>query len=126
MNEVAPRRWGAWLALFTLPSLFCCALPILFVSLGMGSVVATVYGEYFPFLNWFGENKGIMFIVVGVIMITSAFLLFRPNRQCPSDPDLAEQCDLAHQSNLRWFYIALTIKLVGLISAYILPMMLLD
>ncbi len=126
MTTTKPRRWGAWLALFTLPSLFCCALPILFVSMGMGSVVATVYGEYFPFLNWFSKNRGLMFIVIGVIMLSAAFLLFRPNRQCPADPELAKQCDSAHQWNVRWFYLALGIKMIGLLSAYVLPMVLLD
>ncbi|MDQ7050407.1 MAG: hypothetical protein Q9M92_13100 [Enterobacterales bacterium] len=49
-----PKKWGVIILFTSSATLLCCALPILLVSLGMGAVVASLYGEYLPWLRWFG------------------------------------------------------------------------
>lgn len=117
-----PRKWGVLFLFVALPTLFCCALPILLVSLGLGTVVASLYGEYFPWLKWFGMNEGITFGVTAAILAVAGWILYRPGRTCPSDPDLVEVCNKARKWNIRFYWIAIIIWLVGAFSAYILPL----
>ena len=121
-NATKPRKWGVFLLFATVPTLLCCALPILLVSLGLGSVVASIYGDYFPFLRWFGLNEGITFGIATVILIVSAWVIYRPGQQCPADPELAAACDNAKKWNRRFFWGAIVIYCVGVYSAYILPL----
>ena len=121
-NAAKPRKWGVFLLFATVPTLLCCALPILLVSLGLGSVVASIYGDYFPFLRWFGLNEGVTFGFAAAILIVSAWVIYRPGQQCPADPELAAACISAKKWNLRFFWGAIAIYCIGVYSAYILPL----
>ena len=117
-----PRRWG-WLVLFaSVPTLLCCALPILLVSLGMGAVVASVYGEYFPFLRWFGLYEQVTFGVSAIILLAAGWALYRSGRACPSDRELGIQCASAHRWNVRLYWTSVLIWCVGFSAAYVLPL----
>ena len=117
-----PRTWG-WLILFaSMPTLLCCALPILLVSLGMGAVVASVYGEYFPFLRWFGLHEETTFGVTSLILLAAGLALYRPGRACPSDQELARQCESAHRWNVRLYWTSVLIWCVGFSAAYVPPL----
>ena len=121
-NVTKPRKWGVFLLFATVPTLLCCALPILLVSLGLGSVVASIYGDYFPFLRWFGLNEDITFGIATAILIISAWVIYRPGQQCPADPELASACDSAKKWNRRFFLAAVLIYCVGVYTAFILPL----
>jgi len=117
-QPVAPRRW-AWLALFSSSTtLICCAIPILLVSLGLGAVSASLFAN-FPFLVTLAEYKAWMFTASGAVMAVTAWLLFRSNRLCPADPDLATQCESAHRWSRRFFWVAAAIWLIGFAAAYL-------
>lgn len=112
------HRWG-WLVLFTSSStLICCALPILLVSLGLGAVSASLFAS-FPFLVTLAQYKTWMFAGSGAVLVLAAWLLYRPGRICPADPDLALQCDIAHRWNTRLFWLASVIWIVGFAAAYL-------
>ena len=122
MKHVDDKNWG-WLILFTSSAtLLCCALPILLVSLGMGAVVASLYGKYLPFLRWFGLHEHITFSVTAIILIIAAWALYRHGRYCPTDPALAKKCSSAHKWNQRFLWTSIIFWIVGFISAYILPL----
>lgn len=122
-EQVKPRRWG-WLVLFaSVPTLLCCALPILLVSLGMGAVVASVYGKYFPFLRWFGLHEATTFGMTALILLAAGWALYRPGRACPADPELAKQCTGAHQWNVRLYWASILIWCIGFSAAFILPLL---
>ncbi len=83
----------SYLALFTsLGTLFCCALPIVFVMLGAGAVFAGLSAN-FPQISWIAEHKNYIFIFAAIMILLNAFLHFK-NRyaSCPADPDLAKSC----------------------------------
>ena len=123
--EIRPKRtrkWGVLILLATLPTLLCCALPILLIGLGLGSIAALIYGEYLPFLGWFGLNKELTFIVTALILLFAGWLLFRSGRSCPSDPELAAACKRVDIINLRLFLVAVGLLVFSSISAYILPL----
>ena len=114
----APRKW-TWLVLFaSSTTLICCALPILLVSLGLGAVSAALFAS-FPFLVTLANYKAWMFAgSAGVLAITS-WLLYRPGRACPSDPELAERCGNIRRRNIRLFQISVGIWVVGFGTAYL-------
>lgn len=101
--------------------MICCVLPIVLVSVGLGSVVASIYGEHFTFLQWFGLNKNITFGVTALILGAAAWAIYRPGRTCPTDPELAAACTSADKWNKRFFKIAVAVWSLGIFTVYILP-----
>lgn len=119
MDEAtAPRRW-AWLVLFaSSTTLICCALPILLVTLGLGAVSASLFANL-PFLVTLAQYKAWMFAASGAVLALTAWLLYRPGRACPIDPELAAQCERAHRWNLRLFWVSTGIWGLGFAAAYL-------
>ncbi len=107
------------LALFTtLGTLLCCALPILLVTLGFGSVVAAVSLQL-PFLVTLSEHKPWIFGLSGALLTLAGGLLWRPAR-CPADARLAAQCRRSRRWGRRLFWLAVSLWLVGFSTAYLL------
>lgn len=114
-----PRSWS-WVLLFTTSAtLTCCALPILLVTLGLGSVVATVAGNA-PWLIALSMYKNWMFSVSGALILASAWAVYRSGRVCPTDPELAAACVKADKWNRRFVFISGSMWIVGFASAYLL------
>ncbi len=118
-----PRKWGILVLFASVPTLLCCAQPILLVSLGMGSVVASIYGEHLPFLRWFGLHEGITFGITAFILIVAGWSLYRSGRTCPADPELAAACNSTHKWNVGFYWGAVGIWCIGAFSAFVLPIM---
>jgi len=109
----------SWLTLFAAGgTLLCCALPIVLVTLGFGSVVAAVTSN-FPLLISLATHKVWVFTVSGVLLLLSAWLMYRPGRTCPSDPALARTCLRAQTWNQRVFWGAALIWCIGFFAAYL-------
>jgi len=118
MNDIKPRQWG-WLTLFTSSTtLICCALPILLVSFGLGTVSASLFANL-PFLVVLAQYKTWMFAGSGIVLVITGWLLFRPGRYCPTDPVLAAQCESAHSWNVRFFWVSVAIWALGFAAAYL-------
>jgi hypothetical protein len=81
------------LALFgSTATLVCCALPALFVALGMGAVVAGLVSAV-PQITWLSEHKPLVFGGSGALIALSAWLQWRArNAPCPTDPEAARAC----------------------------------
>jgi len=118
-----PKKWGVWVLFASTATLLCCALPILLVSLGLGAVAASLYGEYFPWLQWFGRNEHITFGGTALILIIAGWALYRPGRACPADPELGMLCAKAHKWNIRFFWGSVVIWCIGFIAAFLLPLL---
>lgn len=73
-------------------TLFCCALPALFVLLGAGAAFAGISASI-PQIGFIVEHKTAIFIFAGSMISLNLFLRFR-NRHvpCPIDPKLANSC----------------------------------
>ena len=116
-----PRKWGPLILFATVPTLICCVLPIALVSLGFGSVVASLYGKHFTFLQWFGNNADITFGATALILGAAAWAIYRPGRACPTDPDLAAACAAADKWNIRFFWAGIAVGGVGAFAVFVLP-----
>lgn len=109
----------SWLTLFTSTgTLICCALPILFVMLGLGATVAAVTSTV-PFLVTLALHKSWVFAGSGLMLAVSGWLLYRPGRTCPSDPELGRLCARADRWNRRIHGISAAIWGIGFFAAYL-------
>lgn len=112
-----------WLTLFiTSGTLLCCALPILLVSLGFGAVVASL-NYNIPGLVFLAEHKLWTLSLSALLLLFLAWVIWRPNQACPTDPDLANHCQKAKRWNQRIFWLSVGIWAVGFFfSVLLLPL----
>jgi len=118
-----PRHWGILLLFISLPTLVCCALPILLISLGFGATVASLYSEQLPFLQWFGLNSALVFTISGGILSLSGLVIFKSKQTCPSDPKLAGACKKARKWNMYFWFSAALLWSIGAATTFILPIL---
>jgi len=55
----------------------------------------------------------------GVVLVLTAWLLFRRDRICPANPELAEQCEKVYCWNARFYWVSVGIWLTGFGTAYL-------
>lgn len=114
-----PARLG-WLTLFvSTGTLICCALPILLVVLGFGSVVAAITSRY-PLLVTLSENEGWMFGVSAGLLGLTAWFIWERKTQCPTEPELAKLCQRSRVINQRVFWLAVIIWSIGFCARFLL------
>lgn len=105
----------------SLSTLFCCALPVLLVSIGMGATFASMTST-FPQIIWLTERKDMLFAITAVLLVVS-FLMMKKSESlaCPIDADQAEVCGEAKNSTKIVFWTTVIIYLVGFSFSYIIP-----
>ena len=99
-------------------TLICCVLPIIFVSLGLGTVIVTLISQ-FPILVTLSQYKLWIFIISALLLMITAWLLWQQEKSCPADPTLAKLCNKIQKYNKRIFWVALSIWIVGFMVTYI-------
>ena len=102
----------------TTGTLICCALPIIFVTLGMGASVAAMTST-FPFLITLSEYKIWVFLFSGLMLLVSGWLMFRSGRACPADDKLGRACSTAHKWNKRIYWSSAAIWSIGFFAAFL-------
>lgn len=100
-------------------TLLCCALPLLLITLGLGGAVAYLT-DSLPWLVTLSRYKVWMFVVSGIYLVFTGWMIYRPGRVCPTDLELARLCERADRFNRSIFWIAATIFLAGVFAAYLL------
>ncbi len=114
-----------YLSLFTsLSTLLCCALPSLFVLLGLGATIASVVSSA-PWLITFSRHKNWTFSIAGLLIAANFIYVFSigprlraKTQACPVDQPSA--CSAASRVS-RWIlWVSAGIYLVGIFSAYLL------
>lgn len=125
MEALPDHRRNAWVSFFALftsaGTLICCALPALFVSLGLGAAFAGLVSNV-PQIVWFSENKAIVFSVAGILIAVSAVLQYRArNAPCPVDPELARACTTSRVWSKRILVFSGLAYLTGFFFAFIAP-----
>jgi len=101
-------------SLFTsFSTLICCALPALFVSIGMGATLVGLVST-FPALIWVSEHKILVFSVSFTMLFLSAVMQYRArNMPCPVDVDLARACTAGRLWSKRITIFSIGIWLIG-------------
>ena len=110
----------AFLSLFTsFGTLFCCALPALFVILGAGATFAGLT-DAFPLLIWLGVNKNIVFVFAGFFLALGLMLpiIFPPKLACDLN---GNPCEITRSWSQPVLYISTLLYAVGGFFAYAAP-----
>ena len=109
------------LSLFTsLGTLFCCALPALFVVLGAGAALAGLLSNA-PYLILLSKYKVLLFLISGSLMTISGYLIWRSrNAPCPADPLKARACKRLRIASLAIYFFSVTIYAIGFFFAFII------
>ena len=109
------------LSLFTsFTTLICCALPALFVSLGMGAVVAGMVSSM-PWLVWLSDHKVIVFAVAAILIVIAGGLMWHArNLPCPADPKKAKACAILRKISWGILGLSVGLYLIGFSFAFLL------
>jgi len=119
INNQTTKTGLNWFTLFvTSGTLICCALPILLVSLGLGTTVAAITSS-FPLLITLSQHKLWIFIISGSLLIGSVWMLKRNKGLCPANTELGKLCQRAQLLNRRIWFISAFIWITGFIAAYL-------
>src|SRR5438105_4131067 len=104
----------SFLSLFTsLGTLVCCALPVLFVTLGFGAAFAGLVTNV-PELIWISEHKALTFGLGALLLAVGGILQVRAkNLACPSDVQLAQACGETKNWSQKIYFLALGMYSVG-------------
>lgn len=102
-------------------TLVCCALPALFVTLGMGAALAGLVSD-FPQLVWLSEKKLYVFGFAAFMLTFAGFMQWRGrNAPCPADPVKAKACKRLRKISLFIYGFSVLIFLTGGFFAFIAP-----
>ena len=120
VSGTSRKETGAtWLTLFASSgTLICCALPIILVTLGMGATVAALTST-FPFLITLSQHKVWVFAGSAIMLVLSAWIMYRPGHSCPVDPELGRLCDKTQVWNRRIYWTSVTLWGVGFFAAFL-------
>jgi hypothetical protein len=100
-------------------TLLCCALPILLIALGLSGAVVFLTNSL-PWLVALSRHKVWIFVISGIYLLFIAWLLYRPGRACPTDPELARLCERADRLNRGIFWAGAAIYVIGFVVSYLL------
>lgn len=116
------KRLVSFFALFTsMGTLVCCALPALFVSLGLGATFVSVLGV-FPQLIWLSEHKRLVFSIAGAMLaVAEASRRLSQKKVCPTDRGPATTCAEARGASNVIFYVSVGLYCVGVFFAFVAP-----
>lgn len=102
-------------------TLFCCALPALFVTLGAGATLAGIVSNV-PQLVWLSQHKIILFVFAGMLLLVSGVLRYTSRSAlCPIDPGQAKSCKKLRKISLVIYIGSLCIYATGFFFAFIAP-----
>ncbi len=119
-NKLTENTRLSWLALFaSTGTLICCALPILLVTLGFGSVVAALTSRY-PLLVTLSEYEDWMFGLSAALLLLTAWFIWGRQKHCPADPVLAARCQRARSINQGVLMAAVVIWSIGFTARFLL------
>lgn len=116
------KRFFVFLSLFgSFSTLFCCALPVLLVSLGMGGVFVSLTTAV-PQIQFIAEYKLFVFIITA-FLLAGGFFLTRSARvvDCPIDESQRDVCRTVKPWTRIILYISIGFYVLGLLFAYVLP-----
>lgn len=113
-NQLKKNIWISFFSLFTsMSTLVCCALPALFVSIGLGAAMMGLVTA-FPALIWLSENKPLVFGGSFIMLAISAFMQYRAKSlPCPIDPDEARACTSARLWSKRITIFSIVVWSIG-------------
>lgn len=115
------NNFVSFLTLFTSSgTLVCCALPALFVTLGLGATFGSLVST-FPQLVWLSVYKIQLFTFSGFMLAGAGYLQWRARfAPCPIDPELARSCMKTRRISRIIYFVSVAIYLTGFFFAFVI------
>ena len=109
-------------SLFTSSStLFCCALPAIFVMLGAGASFAS-FVSVFPLLITLSVYKIELTLFAFSMLGVAGYLNYKASFvPCPVDPEQGRKCMLLRERSRIIFYVSSGILSVAIFFTYLIP-----
>ena len=109
-------------SLFTSSStLFCCALPAIFVMIGAGASFAS-FISVFPFLITLSVYKIELTLFAFLMMGIAGYSNYRASiAPCPADPEQGKKCMVLRKRSRLIFYISSGILIFATFFTYVVP-----
>lgn len=104
--------------LLSTATLLCCTLPILLITLGLGTTLAAITSQW-TVLPLLSAHKFWIFFISGIILLIADIVANRPQTSCPVDPEQAKKCMRVRQFHKTLFWSAVTLWAIGFFSAYL-------
>ena len=102
-------------------TLFCCALPAIFVMLGAGASFAS-FISVFPFLITLSVYKIELTLFAFSMMGVAGYLNYRASfAPCPVDPEQGRKCMLLRKRSRLIFYVSSGILTTTTFFTYVIP-----
>ena len=102
-------------------TLFCCALPAIFVMLGAGASFASFISA-FPFLITVSVYKIELTLFAFSMIGIAGYLNYRASfSPCPVDPEQGRKCMLLKMRTRLIFYISSGILILATLFTYLVP-----
>ena len=119
MKSLYTQTIAPFISLFTsISTLVCCALPALFVALGMGANLAGLVSAA-PWLVWLSKHKLLVFGGAGLLLMAAGIMQYRSrNLPCPTDPKQARLCQKLRVLSWWIWGTSVLIYLVGAFFAF--------
>jgi hypothetical protein len=73
-----------------------------------------------PGLFWLAQHKYWTLAISALMLSFLAWMIWRPNRSCPSDPELAQYCETSKKWNKRIFLVSVIVWSIGVFFSLIL------
>ena len=113
------KRLISFLGLFTsIGTLFCCALPALFVVFGFGAAFAGIVG-IFPKMVWISEHKAIVFGSGAILLAAGGVLQLKAKRlSCPVEPASGQACATTRDWSIWVYWVSVVLYSIGSFFAF--------
>lgn len=106
-------------------TLLCCALPALFITLGLGAALGGLVSS-FPQLVWLSAHKTLVFGSAAAMLVVAGVLQWRArNLPCPADPAQAKACLRMRRAGIYIYLFSVFVFLTGSFFAFVAPYVLL-
>ena len=103
-------------------TLICCALPALFVSLGMGATLAGLTSA-FPAIVWLSRYKLWVFGIAALMIAIAGIMMWNArNMPCPTDPKQAKACAALRKISWWIWRVSVAFYIIGFFFAFIAPL----
>lgn len=119
-DQSLKQKAASFLALFTSTgTLICCALPAAIAGVAGGAAVAS-FVSTFPWLVPLSQHKGWIFVIAGLMILLSGFLVLRPKGKVACSITGGQGCDVAGRFTKVMFWTSAAIYGIGAFFAYAL------
>ncbi len=115
-------KLASFLSLFASSStLFCCALPALFVALGAGASFASLI-SLFPFLIVLSQYKLYITVFALIMLGLAGYAHYKAGYMpCPADLKPGQACMQARRRSRYVYYFSVLLFLFATIFTYVVP-----